>query len=364
MRFSSSSCCSRAPRSSPGCGDDAEGYGHSDAPSSPSPWVDPDGDPPYIGSLSVNPADGSIFMGTNTGLFADPAQTGGKPAKVTGQLKTPDGAGAVSESLVASSPGPDALIASGHPSAGLVAAAGPRADPLRRRGQDVGVGVRAGHVGLPRAVALGRRARRAAVRAGADPALARRRQDASSRAWRRWRSSTSPPTRATPSAGRPRPSTGIFVSTDEGRTWRQRDPTPNVRLAWHEPDELYRIDPGGPVKVSATAARPGRTAAAPAASRRRWPPTPRASLYAATLDGKRPAAPRTAARPGRRSSLPLKGLSPQVSERRRSVPASAPAAQAAPAAANAAPAPCASASAPDSAAPRASPAAMPVDSHV
>ena len=25
---------------------------------------------------------------------------------------------------------------------------------------------------------------------------------------------------------------GIFVSADEGRTWRQRDPTPNVRLAW------------------------------------------------------------------------------------------------------------------------------------
>ena len=27
---------------------------------------------------------------------------------------------------------------------------------------------------------------------------------------------------------------GIFVSTDEGKTWRQRDPTPNVRLAWHD----------------------------------------------------------------------------------------------------------------------------------
>ena len=41
------------------------------------PWVDPDGDPPYIGSLSVNPRDGTLLMGTNTGLFEIPA-AGGK----------------------------------------------------------------------------------------------------------------------------------------------------------------------------------------------------------------------------------------------------------------------------------------------
>jgi len=44
---------------------------------------------------------------------------------------------------------------------------------------------------------------------------------------------------------------GIFTSGDEGGTWRQRDPTPNVRLAWAAPERLYRIDPGGPVKLSA-----------------------------------------------------------------------------------------------------------------
>ena len=43
---------------------------------------------------------------------------------------------------------------------------------------------------------------------------------------------------------------GIFVSEDGGETWRQRDPTPNVRFAWSTGGELYRIDPGGPVKVS------------------------------------------------------------------------------------------------------------------
>ena len=43
---------------------------------------------------------------------------------------------------------------------------------------------------------------------------------------------------------------GIFVSTDAGGSWRQKDPTPNVRFTWTEGGELYRVDPGGPVKVS------------------------------------------------------------------------------------------------------------------
>ena len=44
---------------------------------------------------------------------------------------------------------------------------------------------------------------------------------------------------------------GIFLSVDEGGTWRAIDPKANVRLAWPEEDALYRIDPGGPVWVSA-----------------------------------------------------------------------------------------------------------------
>jgi len=54
------------------------------------PWVDPDGEPPYIGSLSVNPADASLHMGTNTGLFR--VEEGSPmPEKVSGTLTTPDG---------------------------------------------------------------------------------------------------------------------------------------------------------------------------------------------------------------------------------------------------------------------------------
>jgi len=31
------------------------------------PWIDPDGQDPIVGAIDVNPADGSIWMSTNTG---------------------------------------------------------------------------------------------------------------------------------------------------------------------------------------------------------------------------------------------------------------------------------------------------------
>ena len=49
--------------------------------------VDPDGDPPYVGSLSANPADGSLYLATNTGLFRLP--NGAKRTqRVKGTLRT------------------------------------------------------------------------------------------------------------------------------------------------------------------------------------------------------------------------------------------------------------------------------------
>ncbi len=91
---------------SPAAADDAPDASAGAAPAVA--WVDPDGDPPYIGSLSVNPKDGSLLLGSNTGLFRI-APEGGKPVKVTGELTTPDDSGEVSEALVAKFTGPDEL---------------------------------------------------------------------------------------------------------------------------------------------------------------------------------------------------------------------------------------------------------------
>jgi photosystem II stability/assembly factor-like uncharacterized protein len=80
--------------------------------------------------------------------------------------------------------------------------------------------------------------------------------------------------------------TGIFVSVDEGRTWRQRDPTPNVRLAWHVSGELYRIDPGGPVKVSTDGGETWKDRGSTGGEPQALAVDDAGALYAATLDGK------------------------------------------------------------------------------
>ena len=248
------------------------------------PWVDPDGDAPYIGSLSVNPGDGSIFMGTNTGLFEIP-KAGGKPAKVTGQLKTGDGEGAVSEALVAEFTGPDELIASGHPSGdsslppalGLIRSgdAGKTWESVSELGTsdfhalsrsgDILVAPLYGQAQILLSRDEGktfepRVAPMALVDLAADPGDSKR-----------WAATSE---------------SGIFVSTDEGKTWRQRDPTPNVRLAWHDSGELFRIDPGGPVKVSSDGGETWEDRGSTGGEPQALTVDADGALYAATLDGK------------------------------------------------------------------------------
>ena len=266
-----------------GCGGD-DGGGDDAQAALAVPWVDPDGDPPYIGSLSVNPSDGSIFMGTNTGLFEIP-KAGGKPAKVTGQLKTPNGEGAVSESLVAKFTGPDELIASGHPSGdstlppalGLIRSsdAGKTWESVSELGTsdfhalssagDLLVAPLYGQAQIllsrddgktfePRVAPM------ALVDLAAHPADPKR-----------WAATSE---------------SGIFVSEDEGKTWRQRDPTPNVRLAWHDSGELFRIDPGGPVKVSEDGGETWEDRGSTGGEPQALAVDQAGALYAATLDGK------------------------------------------------------------------------------
>jgi len=209
-------------------------------------WVDPDGEPPIVGSLAVDPADGSLLMGTNTGLFRIAE---GEPEKVTGVLDTPQGKGEVSEALVAEYTGPDTLIASGHPAQGsaLPPALGLiRSSDNGKTWQSVSELGRADFHALEQSQGL-----LAGALFGQSQILV---SDDEGKTWE---------TRAAPMplvglevdpANRERwvasTERGIFFSDDSGGSWRQRDPTPNVRLAWAESGDLYRIDPGGQVKAS------------------------------------------------------------------------------------------------------------------
>ena len=230
-----------------GCGGDDDG-GSADAAELAVPWVDPDGDPPIIGSLSENPADKTLFMATNTGLFTIP-DGGSEPKRLQGTLETPDGSGKVSESLVVRFTGPDELLGSGHPAAGesLPQALGLiRSSDAGKTWESVSELGRADfHTiepsGSEIVAALFQQAQvlvsnddglKWATRAAPMPLVALEVDPGDSR---RWVGSTE---------------RGIFLSEDGGETWRQRDPTPNVRFSWAEDGDLYRVDPGGPVKVS------------------------------------------------------------------------------------------------------------------
>jgi len=230
-----------------GCGDDG---GETEEPAADLavPWIDPDGDPPIVGSLTVNPADSTLFMATNTGLFRIP-EGASKPERMVGRLETPDGEGEVSEALVVRFVGPDTLIGSGHPSAGSLL---PPALGLIRS-EDAGKT-------WTSVSELGRADFHALEPAGDDlvGALFQQAQVlVSGDDGKTWETRAAPlplvaievdpddPRRWIGSSER-----GIFLSADGGGTWRQTDPTPNVRFAWADDGTLYRIDPGGPLKVS------------------------------------------------------------------------------------------------------------------
>jgi BNR/Asp-box repeat len=229
-----------------GCGDEAPTT--DDASELAVPWVDPDGDPPIVGSLTENPADKTLFMATNTGLFTI-AEGAAEPKRITGTLETPDGSGKVSESLVVRFTGPDELLGSGHPAAGeaLPQALGLiRSSDAGKTWESVSELGRADfHAiepsGKELVGALFQQAqvlvsdddgRTWATRAAPLPLVA---LEVDPNDAQRWIGSTE---------------RGIFLSEDGGGTWRQRDPTPNSRFAWSSGGELYRIDPGGPIKVS------------------------------------------------------------------------------------------------------------------
>lgn len=230
-----------------GCGDDGDAT--TDPPADLAvPWIDPDGDPPIVGSLTVNPADKTLFMATNTGLFRIP-EGASKPERLVGQLETPDGSGEVSEALVVRFTGPDTLIGSGHPASGSSL---PQALGLIRS-EDAGrTWTSVSELGTADFHAL--------EPAGDDIVGALFQQPqvlASADAGKTWETRAAPLPLVALEVDPQDPQLwigstdrGIFVSQDAGQTWRQRDPTPNSRFAWAEDGTLYRVDPGGPIKVS------------------------------------------------------------------------------------------------------------------
>ena len=200
----------------------------------------------FIASLAVDPADGTLMLGTGLGLFRlDPGAK--KAERVVGSLETPDGAGELSSNLVVRYSGPGDLLGSGHPEGdgslpenlGLIRSgdAGATWEPVSQLGEsDFHILQATGdHV--------------VAVRVEETDVLV------STDGGRTFETKTPPdlpldvafdpkdPKRMVVATGQ-----GTFSSGDGGGSWRPRDPVPTDQLAWGR--ELYRTDPGGAVKVT------------------------------------------------------------------------------------------------------------------
>ena len=235
-----------------GCGGD--GAAESTPPPNPTVAADPPAPGSaanaFIGSLAVDPKDGTLMIGTGLGLFR--AGKGESSAeRVIGELTTPEGAGPVSSNLVVRYAGPGDLLGSGHPDRGgtplpeylgLIRSgdAGDTWEPVSQLGES------------DLHILQARGDRVVAVRVDDNDIQVSDDGGASFEA----RTPPDAPLDVVFDAEDPQrmvvaTQQGTFSSTDGGSTWRPRDPIPSEQLAWAEPDALYRADPGGQIKVSA-----------------------------------------------------------------------------------------------------------------
>jgi hypothetical protein len=203
----------------------------------------------FIGSLAVDPADGTLVIGTGLGLFR--AEQGSKKAeRVVGELTAPDATGPVSSNLVVRFAGPGRLLGSGHPEGGDSGL--PENLGLIRSGNGGDTWEPVGQLGDAdfhilqargdRVVAV--RAEEIDIQVSADGGSS-------------FDTRTPPDTPLDVAFDPEDPKRmvvatqqGTFSSSDEGQTWRPRDPIPTDQLAWAAPDALYRSDAGGQIKVS------------------------------------------------------------------------------------------------------------------
>jgi hypothetical protein len=235
-----------------GCGDGGEPADQAAAPTATASPVATatGGAAPFIGSLSVDPGDGTIVAGTGLGAYriAPDASTG---APFDGELTTSEGSGAISPNLVLRFTGPGELIGSGHPkdaASGLPEYLGLiRSDDAGRTWESVSL------LGEEDLHALDVRGDVIAGQPVEEPRLL-----VSADAGRTWQERTPPSLPVDVDLDPAEPDRiaittldGLFVSKDGGGSWRQRDVlTTETHLAWAETGALYRVDAAGAVKVS------------------------------------------------------------------------------------------------------------------
>ena len=220
------------------------------APTAPAaPSASSGGGSPFIGSLAVDPADGGLLIGTGVGLYR--LQPGGTRAKrFDGELTTADGSGRISANLVLRFSGPGTLVASGHPAPG---------SPLP---ENLGLITSKDGGATWKSVSLLGDADLHALKVRGDIVVGQLAEESrmlvSRDGGRSFRERTAPGVALDVDIDPSEPDhivittdEEVFVSSDAGGRWRQRDALSGpAYLAWSPRGSLFRIETGGAVRVS------------------------------------------------------------------------------------------------------------------
>jgi BNR/Asp-box repeat len=239
--------------------------------------VDPAADPPFIGALEVDPADGTLLMATNRGLYRVRKD---RVDSIRARLDESD----VSKGLAFRFTGPGEALGSGHPGRerapwavlGLVST-----DDAGRTWRSVS------RLGAADYHAIAVSGGRLVAAPGGEPSV-----HVSSDGGRTFVPRAAPlPFQdleldpADPDRWVGTAETGVHLTTDAGASWRPADPAGGARIAWPASDALFRTDLDGRVSRSSDGGLTwedvgrvdGETHALAAVDER--------TLYAADIDG-------------------------------------------------------------------------------
>ena len=225
------------------------GGGDSDPEEAAAPTAAP-GTTTDIVSIAIDPSDGTLLAGSGPAFYRLPPGAE-KPELAKGALSTPKGAGTLTKDVVVRFEKPGTIIASGHsgeaalpPVLGILRSTdkGESWEPISGLGE---ADYHEIEVAGNRIFAL----------RNEDPGMIQISDDGGKTWDTREAPSVAAPIDVAVDPGDPKvwavsTDQGVFVSTNEGRSWRQRDTTFGARIAWGAPDALYAAGKDGKVKKS------------------------------------------------------------------------------------------------------------------
>jgi len=202
-----------------------------------------------IVSIAIDPTDGTLLAGSGPAFYRLPPGAE-KPEQAKGALSTPKGSGTLTKDVVVRYEKPGTIIASGHSSE----AALPPVLGILRSTDNGETWEPISGLGEADYHEIEIQGNRIFALRNEDPGMIQISEDGGKTWDTREAPSVAAPIDVSVNPGDPKiwavsTDQGVFVSTNEGKSWRQRDTTFGARIAWGA-DALYAAGKDGKVKQS------------------------------------------------------------------------------------------------------------------